>query len=91
VAVQVDDTNGGGASANSWSGGVVGMPLSVTARADRTTLGGSALRCTGADGKATRESTLGSGTGPGGQVGLRAFGMRVWFDYIFVVEPRPAT
>jgi hypothetical protein len=26
---------------------------------------------------------------PDGQVGLRTFGMTAWFDYIFVVEPRP--
>jgi hypothetical protein len=90
VAVQVDDANAG-VVADSWSGSLVGVPLSVTARAERAAFGGSALRCTAADGQATREPTLGSSTDPGGQVGLRAFGMRVWFDYIFVVEPRPAT
>jgi hypothetical protein len=90
VAVQVDDSNVGGVNTDSWSGELAGVPVAVTARADRTGNGGSALRCASSDGATTREPVLNSNTGPGGQVGLRAFGMRVWFDYIFVVEPRPA-
>ena len=39
----------------------------------------------------SREPTLGVNRSPAGQVGLRAFGMRVWFDYVFIVEPRSAT
>jgi Thrombospondin type 3 repeat len=91
VAVQVDDSNGGGVTAAPWSGGMVGVPLAVTARADRGGLGGASLRCASSDGQAAQEPTLGTTTNPGGQVGLRAFGMRVWFDYIFIVEPRPAS
>jgi hypothetical protein len=92
VAVQIDDTYSTGlVAADGWSDPMVGVPLSVTAHADRTQLGGTALRCAGSDGQLTREPAFSTGTRPGGQVGLRAFGMRVWFDYIFIVEPRPAT
>jgi len=91
VAVQVDDSNNGGVNATSWGGGMVGVPLQVTARADRGAVGGASLRCTGSDGQAKQEPTLGTSTSPSGQIGLRTFGMRVWFDYIFIVEPRPAS
>jgi hypothetical protein len=92
LAVQIDDTNATGlVNADSWGGGVVGAPLAVTARADRTALGDSALRCGGSDGATSLEPTLSVNRSPAGQVGLRVFGMRVWFDYVFIVEPRPAT
>jgi hypothetical protein len=91
VAVQVDDSNAGGVDAAAWSGELVGAPIAVTARADRTGLGGSALRCTGADGAQSREPGFNTGTRPGGRIGLRAFGVRAWFDYVFIVEPRPAS
>jgi hypothetical protein len=92
VAVQIDDSNAvGGVLATSWSGGLIGTPLSVTARADRTGGGGSALRCAGSDGTTAREPSFNANTSPDGQIGLRAFGMKVWFDYIFVVEPVPAS
>jgi len=76
---------------NSWTAGMIGVPLSITGRADRTGSGGSTLRCSGSDGTLTREPMFNTATSPNGQVGLRAFGTRVWFDYIFIVEPRPAS
>lgn len=90
LAVQLDDANLAGlVNASSWSGGLVGAPLAVTSRADAAG-GNAALRCGGSDGATSREPTLTAGRTPAGQVGLRAFGARVWFDYIFIVEPRPA-
>jgi hypothetical protein len=92
LAEQIDDGYAGGLVAtNSWTGGAVGAPFSVTARADGRPQGGAALRCSGAEGALVREPAFNTITSPNGQVGLRTFGMRVWFDYIFIVEPRPAT
>jgi hypothetical protein len=92
VAVQVDDgTPGNYVDSESWSAGLVGVPLQVTARADRNAQGNAALVCSGSDGAMTRTPEVGTITRPGGRIGLRTFGMRVWFDYIFAVEPRPAT
>jgi hypothetical protein len=74
-----------------WSGGLVGMPIAVTARATRVGgsgpgTGDSAIAC---DAPASPSVTLSSTLFPDGRVGLRTFGATAWFDYIFVVEPRP--
>jgi len=92
LAVQIDDTYATGlVVGDTWSSGGTGVPIAVTARADRTQQGNSALRCTASEGAMSREPAFNAGTTPAGQVGLRTYGMRAWFDYIFVVEPRPAT
>ncbi len=91
MAVQLDDGNVNGlVDADGWGVNLEGTPIAVTARADRTPPGGAALRCTGSDGTTERAPDVGTGARPAGQIGLRAFGVRVWFDYIFAVEPRPA-
>ena len=91
LAVLLDDSYVTGLfKEDSWSGNMVGAPLAVTARAERTGLGDAALRCGGTDGATSREPAFTAGRSPAGQVGLRAYGMRVWFDYVFIVEPRPA-
>jgi hypothetical protein len=92
VAVQVDDgTPGNYVDTQSWGRGLVGVPLHVTARADRNAQGNAALACTASDGTMTRSSGVNTITRPTGRIGLRAMGVRVWFDYIFAVEPRPAS
>lgn len=92
LAEQIDDGYASGLVAtNTWTDPLVGMPLSVTARAEAASGGGAALRCNGTDGALTREPSFGTITPPSGRVGLRTFGMRVWFDYVFIVEPRPAS
>lgn len=75
----------------SWSGGLVGRPLDMTARGDRINgtgprTGDSNLACNTPPSDAV---TLGSTLFPDGRIGLRAYGATAWFDYIFAVEPRP--
>lgn len=94
VALQHDEMNTGDINAVSWGGTLIGTTVDVTARATRTgnpapDQGGSALGCAGTEGAKTRTAVVSSIQRPDGQVGLRTFGMTAWFDYIFVVEPRP--
>jgi hypothetical protein len=92
MAMQIDDTYPGGfLNADGWSRELVGVPISITGRVDRTTSNGSATRCTTSDGTLTREPTVDATRIPDGRVGLRTLGARAWFDYIFIVEPRPAS
>src|SRR5204862_7678283 len=67
LAEQIDDGYAGGLVApNSWTDPLLGVPVSVAARADRTQQGGAALRCSGPDGTLTREPAFATITGPTG-------------------------
>lgn len=88
VALQQDDDNiTGTVGLQIWPGSAA--PVRVTARARR--VAGSVLGCSGTDGPQTRDSTSSTNVTPEGRAGLRTFGMRAWFDYIFVVDPRPTS
>jgi len=94
VALQHDEANTLDTSVMSWGGALVGTTVAVSARADRIgstspDQGTSSLSCAGVEGAKTKSATVSSVVRPDGQVGLRTFGMTAWFDYIFVVEPRP--
>jgi hypothetical protein len=94
VGLQHDDLFTVEVSTTGWIGGFVGKTIDVTGRGDRTgspqpNNGNSALRCGGTDGTVAQTAMYNSIQRPDGQIGLRTFGMTAWFDYIFVVEPRP--
>lgn len=88
-----DDVDQAPATA-AWGGGLVNTPIFVTGRGDRMgstqpKTGTTALRCEAAEGITTANASRESQYYPDGRVGLRTFGARAWFDYIFIVEPRP--
>jgi len=78
-----------------WSAGsFLGAVVDVTGRGDRVgstqpKQGTSALACDVSSGAATGRATTTSLYIPDGLTGLRAYATRAWFDYIFIVEPRP--
>jgi hypothetical protein len=95
AAVQQGDTDQS-AQEQAWGGGLVDAPIAVTARGDRTGgtgpgTGDTDMACNATDGTASTQVTNGTTYYPDGQIGLRTFGMKAWFDYIFIVEPRPRT
>ena len=93
AAVQRDDVDEK-LDTGTWSGGFLGAAVDVTGRGDRVggsgpLTGTSALACDASEGAATGQATTTSGYVPDGRTGLRTYAMTAWFDYIFIVEPRP--
>jgi hypothetical protein len=76
--------------ASGWSGAVLNTPIHVIGGGRRTgsaqpRMGGSNLTCAAGPGTPVNENSQ-VGLFPDGQIGLRTFGMTVWFDYVFYVE-----
>lgn len=93
AAVQRNDVDDGVAGTGPWSGGF-GAAMDVTGRGDRVGAtgpeqGDSVLSCSATGSAARGDATSSSTYFPDGRIGLRTFGMTAWFDYLFVVEPRP--
>lgn len=94
VGLQHDDSFTTDFATAGWTGALMNKTIEVTGRADRTgttqtNQGGSALTCESSDGTLTQSTTRSLNQRPDGQIGLHTFGMTAWFDYVFVVEPRP--
>lgn len=89
IARHVNDGNQSTAEVAWGPTSLVGLAIDVTARGEQgATVASSALRCVGVHGPQPGDVRLASNQ-PAGQIGLRTFGMVAWFDYLFVVEPRP--
>lgn len=93
-AVQRNDNDATVPGTDTWAGDVVGTEIAVTARGDRVGAteperGTSTLSCSAAATAAEGQAATSSTYFPDGRVGFRTFGATAWFDYIFLVEPRP--
>jgi hypothetical protein len=74
-----------------WAGATIDRVVRVTGQVSLRDTAASTLACTVGDNMSSSSLTLDSALRPDGRVGLRAYGATVLFDYIFIVDLRPAT